>query len=81
MAVGFEDCLDFGEHALTQLLEFWAAVIDGRLVHRAQDAIRHRRRTRNLQEMPPGDPGRVAGHIRARNCLGYMGFVSHVRLL
>ena len=51
MAVGFEDCLDFGEHALTQLLEFWAAVIDRRPVHRAQDAIGHRRRTRDLQEM------------------------------
>ena len=80
MAVGFEDCLDFGEHALAELLEFGAAVIDRRPVHRPQDAIGHRRRTRDLQEMPASDPGRIAGHM-VLNCLGYMGFVSHVRLL
>ena len=48
---GLEDGLDAGEHAQAQLLELGPPVIDHRHVHGPQDAVRHRRRPRDLQEM------------------------------
>ena len=51
---GLEDGLDAGQHALAELLELRPAMVDHRHGHRLQDAVGHRRRPRNLQEVPAG---------------------------
>ena len=56
-----EDGADAGEHPEPQPLELRPPVIDHRHVHRPQDAVRHRRRARDLQEMPAG-AARGVGH-------------------
>ena len=48
---GLEDGLDAVEAAPGELLELRPAVVDDRRVHRPQDAVRQRRRPRNVQEM------------------------------
>ena len=48
---GLEDGLDAVEAAPRELLELRPAVIDDRRVHGPQDAVRQRRRPRNVQEM------------------------------
>ena len=47
---------------LPELAELRPAVVDHRHVHRAQDAVRHRRGPGDLQEMAAGGAGGVLGH-------------------
>ena len=78
VALGLEDGLDARQHAQAQLLEFRAAVIEHRLVHRPQDAIGHRRGAGNLQEMASGNARLIGRHKSSGQAL--IGpFVSHVR--
>ena len=49
-------------HALGELGEFRAAVVDDRRVHRPQHAVGQRRRAGNLQEMAPDDARGILGH-------------------
>ncbi len=61
--LGLEHLAQIGEHLAPELAEFRAAMIHGRVVHRAQHAVRHVGRPRDLQEMPPGLP--VIGVVAA----------------
>jgi hypothetical protein len=49
-----EDALHSLEHREADLLEFGAAVVDGRAIDGAQDAVRHVRGSRDLEEMAAG---------------------------
>ena len=49
-----EDLLDPFEHCQAERAEFGATMVDGRVAHRAQDAIRHRARSGDLQEVSSG---------------------------
>ena len=70
---GLEDRLDAFEHALAELGEFRAALVDERHVDRPQDAIGHGRRPGDLQEMAPG---KTRGILRHCHCSGGRFFVS-----
>ena len=61
---GLEDGLDALEHALGELGEFRAALVDERHVDRAQDAVGNGRRPGNLQEMAPGKARGILRHFR-----------------
>ena len=70
--VGLEDGLDAFERLLRHLGEFGTAMVDHRLVDRAQDAIRHRRRAGNMQRMAPNGARRVFHHgipLLKRRCV------------
>ena len=60
-AGGLEDGPDAREHPEAQLLELRPPVVDHRHVHGPQNAVRHRRRPGDLQEMPPC-AARFVGH-------------------
>ncbi len=49
-----EDLLDAVENLQPKRPELRTAMVDGRIAHRAQDAIRHRARPRDLQEVAAG---------------------------
>ena len=49
-----ENRLDAFEDTLGKLLKLGTAVIDDRRVHRTQNAVRHRRRPRDLEKMAAG---------------------------
>ncbi len=49
-----EDLLDAGEHLQAERAELGAAVVDGGQAHRPQDAIGHRARAGDLQEVAAG---------------------------
>ena len=51
---GLEDLLDALQNPQAQHAELRAAVVDGRIAHRAQDAVGHRGRTGDLQEVAAG---------------------------
>jgi hypothetical protein len=52
--LGLEDLADVAQHLQAELLELRAAMVDGRLVDRAQHAVGDVGRTGNLQEMATG---------------------------
>ncbi|MNR09536.1 hypothetical protein D3C85_1257410 [compost metagenome] len=60
---GLEDLADVRQHLLAELLELGAAVVDGGVVHRAQHAVGHVGRTRDLQEMPAAGMGVQSDHV------------------
>ena len=66
---GFEDLLQAGEHFLAELLEAGAAMIDRRVVDRAQHAVGHIGRARDLQKMASVDSchGGLAGEMRKKS--------------
>ena len=74
MALGLEDGLDARQHAQAQLLEFRAAVIEHRLVHCPQDAVGHRRRAGNLQEMTSGNARLIGRHKSSGQALDWAFF-------
>jgi hypothetical protein len=49
--LGLKNLLHVFQHLGTEHTELWAAVVDGGQTHGAQDAVWHRRRPRNLQEV------------------------------
>ena len=49
--LGLEDALEAGEHLACQVAELRTAMVDGRPVDGAQDAVGHVGRPRDLQEM------------------------------
>jgi hypothetical protein len=61
-AGALKDALDPFQHALAKLCKVRPAMVDDRHVHRAQDAVWHRRRARDIEEMAAGFAGGVLGH-------------------
>ena len=53
-AGGAEDALEAGEHLPAERAELGAAMVDRRVVDRAQHPVRHVGRAGDLEEMPPG---------------------------
>jgi hypothetical protein len=79
---GFEYLLESGQHFLAELLEFRAAMIDGCVIDRAQDAVGHIGRAGDLQEMASARHGyflvfsstktnlQISHHVRTWRTLG-----------
>jgi hypothetical protein len=64
---GLEDLLDVGQHLQAQGAEFGAAVVDRGQAHGPQDAVGHRRRAGDLQEVAAGGVVVEGQHVLISN--------------
>ena len=74
MAVGLEHVLHAGQHFLAERREVGPAMVDGREVDRAQDAVGHVGRARDLEEVAAGGSRHSVAHSHAMQfCVHHRG--------